>query len=187
MTYVVSLHLFFVLGLSAGKLEINKIIIKKNARNKKNGDNKVYHVLMLIRSRHQFSETQTLYNFRHLSSKAILFNCGFSIVARMITRLHWPIQITNGTVEKKTTHKCAIQMTRMSHFWCFFPSNYYYLFCFEVFFSFRFWIKQQQNHVEPVPNLIEQLILMSFLHCVLPFLFLVSFYLFQAVWNSILF
>lgn len=154
---------------------------------KKNGDNKVYHVLMLIRSRHQFSETQTLYNFRHLSSKAILFNCGFSIVARMITRLHWPIQITNGTEKKKQHTNAQFKWQECLIFWYFFPSNYYYLFCFEVFFPFRFWIKQQQNHVEPVPNLIEQLILMSFLHCVLPFLFHVSFCLFQAVWNSILF
>lgn len=152
---------------------------------KKNGDTKVYHVLMLIRSRHQFSETQTLYNFRHLSSKAILFNCGFSIVARMITRLHWPIQITNGTEKKTTTHKCAIQMTRMSHFLVFFPFKLLLFVLFRGFFSFRFWIKQQQHGFEPVPDLIEQLILMSFLHCVLPFLFLVSFCLFQAVWNSI--
>lgn len=153
---------------------------------KKNGDNKVYHVLMLIRSRHQFSETQTLYNFRHLSSKAILFNCGFSIVARMITRLHWPIQITNGT-EKNNNTQMRNSNDKNVSFFVFFPFKLLLFVLFRGFFSFRFWIKQQQNHVEPVPNLIEQLILMSFLHCVLPFLFHVSFCLFQAVWNSILF
>lgn len=135
MTYVVSLHLFFVLGLSAGKLEINKIIIKKNARNKKTGDNKVYHVLMLIRSRHQFSETQTLYNFRHLSSKAILFNCGFSIVARMITRLHWPIQITNGTEWKKQHTNAQFKWQECLIFGVF--SLQIIIICFVLRFFFR--------------------------------------------------